>query len=229
MVAYHLFYSMAWLFDIPAAVTIINAAEPYEPLIVGAFILLSGVSSQLSRSNLARGLRLIPCAAIVTLVTVIFLPDFSIKFGILHFLALATIIFHFLKPLLRRVPPLAGILVSAAIFVLLYDLPVGYIGLLSAKHFARLPAVLYSNNFLLWLGFTTPSFFSADYFPLLPWFFLFLIGAFAGIPLAEGRAPKLLRRKYVPLLGAMGRHSLIIYLLHQPVIVAVLWVVQSGV
>lgn len=224
MVAYHLFYSMAFLFDMPVGLTVFNAAQAYEPLIVGVFILVSGCSSRLSRSNLKRGLWLIPCAAVVSLVTLFFTPELVIVFGILHFLALAIIIFHFILPLVRKIPPLAGFLCCVFLFAALYGLPEGYIGVPGFS--VRLPEILYRRDFLFWLGFTSPTFGSEDYFPLLPWFFLFLSGAFIGTPLAEGRAPEFMRRSYARPLGFLGRHSLVIYLAHQPVILAVLWVVS---
>ena len=65
------------------------------------------------------------------------------------------------------------------------------------------------------------SFFSTDYFPLLPWLFLFWAGYFLHHLLGRERlAP--LRRSVCPPLGWMGRHSLVLYLLHQPVILGVL-------
>ena len=72
-------------------------------------------------------------------------------------------------------------------------------------------------------GFMPKSFFSTDYFPLLPWLFLFWVGYFLHHLVGRGRlAP--LRRSVCPPLGWMGRHSLVLYLLHQPVILGVLTV-----
>lgn len=65
------------------------------------------------------------------------------------------------------------------------------------------------------------DFFSTDYFPLLPWLFLFWVGYFLH-QLAGRAGMEPLRRSVCPPLGWMGRHSLVIYLLHQPVILGVL-------
>ena len=68
------------------------------------------------------------------------------------------------------------------------------------------------------LGLTRPDFASADYFPLLPWLFLFLMGTVLGGWCLRHRDCRLLT---VPLPGALtfpGRHSLLRYLLHQPVL-----------
>ena len=75
-----------------------------------------------------------------------------------------------------------------------------------------------SVTWLYPLGLTAPGFHSADYFPLLPWFFLFLIGTvFGGWCLAH-RDNRILT---APLPGPLtwpGQHSLLIYVLHQPVL-----------
>ena len=86
-----------------------------------------------------------------------------------------------------------------------------------------LPQALYASYTTAYLGFMPKSFFSTDYFPLLPWLFLFWAGYFLHHLVGRGRlAP--LRRSVCPPLGWMGRHSLVLYLLHQPVILGVLTV-----
>ena len=86
-----------------------------------------------------------------------------------------------------------------------------------------LPQALYASWPTAYLGFMPKSFFSTDYFPLLPWLFLFWAGYFLHHLVGRGRlAP--LRRSVCPPLGWMGRHSLVLYLLHQPVILGVLTV-----
>jgi len=67
-------------------------------------------------------------------------------------------------------------------------------------------------------GFPEPGFESADYFPLLPWFFVFMLGAWFGIYVKERRLPERFFTQSVPVLPWFGRHSLLIYLIHQPVL-----------
>lgn len=64
-------------------------------------------------------------------------------------------------------------------------------------------------------------FYSADYFGLLPWLFLFWAGYYLHKAVGHRRMEPL-RRSVCPALGWMGRHSLLLYLLHQPVIYGVL-------
>lgn len=94
---------------------------------------------------------------------------------------------------------------------------------------AALPHVLYRDSsggaagyLLTGLGFPMQGFFSTDYFSLLPWIFLFLAGLFLHRCLASAASGKVLRHPLfhlqVPVLNSMGRHSLLLYLLHQPVL-----------
>lgn len=89
-----------------------------------------------------------------------------------------------------------------------------------------LPRGLYANCFTAYLGFYPLGFFSTDYFPLLPWLFLFWAGFYLYHLIGRERM-KPLRRLVCPPLGWLGRHSLVLYLLHQPVIFGVMTVVLS--
>ena len=84
-----------------------------------------------------------------------------------------------------------------------------------------LPQALYASFTTAYLGFMPKSFFSTDYFPLLPWLFLFWAGYFLHFCMGRARMEPLRRSVCAPL-GWLGRHSLGIYLLHQPVIYGVL-------
>ena len=86
------------------------------------------------------------------------------------------------------------------------------------RHLLALPEGLYRNLFTAWLGFPAEGFVSSDYFGLLPWIFLFWTGLFL-YRLHPGDAKTGLR---IPGITAMGRHSLLVYLLHQPIIYGVL-------
>ena len=70
---------------------------------------------------------------------------------------------------------------------------------------------------------------SADYFPLLPWGFLFFFGVLLGTPIGEGKFPKWFYETKVPIFPAIGRKTLLIYLLHQPVLYGGLWLVETFV
>ena len=83
-----------------------------------------------------------------------------------------------------------------------------------------LPRGLYANYFTAFLGFYPEGFISADYFALLPWLFLFWAGYFAHRLIGREQMGVLRSSVCLPL-GWLGRHSLLLYMLHQPVLYGV--------
>jgi uncharacterized membrane protein len=78
-------------------------------------------------------------------------------------------------------------------------------------------------DWLLPLGIHTPFYASFDYFPLLPWLGIFLAGAALGKSAYVAKRSLIRRRLPVSFINFAGRHSLLIYILHQPVILGVLY------
>ena len=68
------------------------------------------------------------------------------------------------------------------------------------------------------LGLGPSGIFSADYFPLLPWIFVFLFGTWLGRYIKDGKFPAWFYEASMPGFSTVGRHSLVIYVLHQPVL-----------
>lgn len=92
---------------------------------------------------------------------------------------------------------------------------------------ADLLAVAALCNYLTaYFGFAPRGFYSSDYFPLLPWVFLFWAGVFLHWALGRHRMEPL-RRSVCPGTGVLGRHSLVAYLLHQPVIYGLLLILDQ--
>jgi uncharacterized membrane protein len=79
-------------------------------------------------------------------------------------------------------------------------------------------------DWLLPFGIHSPGFSSFDYFPLIPWLGVFLIGAGLGKSVYVSRRSLLPRHLPQTFVNAAGRHSLLIYIAHQPVIMGVLYV-----
>lgn len=222
MIFYHTFYTMAFLFDIPLGRTLLLFFAPAEPYFAGLFILISGISSQLSHSNLVRGLKLLAVAVVISAATLIFVPEEAIRFGILHLLSVGMILFGLLSPLLSRINVWVGLAFTALLFVCTFyidTLGFGVRGLFSfpAPQPPFYLQFLYSNSSL------SNQLYSADYFPLLPWIFLFLCGTFLGRFARDGWFPRFLYRSRVPALSWLGKHALVLYIVHQPVIFGLLY------
>lgn len=226
MIAYHLVFDLSYtkgVWDnnaVPAGIVV------WERLIGGAFILLSGVSVNFSRHGYRRGLTVALCAAGVTVFSLIFIPELTVWFGVLHFLAVAMLLTHALMPLLRRVDPFPGAAVCFALYALFYGITERYLGCFTLP-LITLPSALYQVRWLSIFGFLTEDFVSGDYFPILPLIFLYWFGFYLWRLAAQRRLDRFFFRK-IPVLDFIGRHSLIIYLIHQPVLYGLCRLIASG-
>ena len=226
MLAYHAMYDWVYVFGHASRWYDIWSApcHVWQQYICWSFLLLSGFSFTRSRRPLKNGLVTAGCALVLSAVTVLFLPQEAILFGVLHLNACAVLLSCLLRPVLDRIPPAAGLAGSAALFALTNQLPWGWLGF-ETLHLAAVPGALYRAN-LFWLGLPDLTrFASADYFPLLPWVFLFWCGLFAGKLLHPRPAPP--PRALRPLCAVGGR-TLAVYMAHQPVIYGALWLVHRA-
>ncbi len=229
MVFYHGFYLLSDVFYLPFFRSLLYFFMPAEPFFAAAFVGISGVASQLSRSNVKRGLKLAVVAVAVSLVTWLVVPQETILFGVLHMLSLCMILFGLLQKPLSHLPFWAGFAGCLILTLLTWGLnapyPLTYVGIPGLVQW-RLPLELQNTPGLFPFGIRGASFRSADYFPLFPWLFIFLAGSFLGRFAAAGRFPRFTYRSRVPFFSWIGRHALLIYILHQPVLYAVATVIQ---
>lgn len=222
MMLYHACWDLAFLFGVEMKWYAATPGHLWQQSICWVFILLSGFCVPLGHHTLRRGATVFGAGVLVTAVTLLFMPEERVIFGVLTFLGAAMLLTGILEPLLQKVPPAAGLVVSAVLFALCYSVSSGWVGVGSWK--LLLPQGLYANYLTAFFGFYPEGFFSTDYFALLPWIFLFWAGYFGHRSIGRARMEPLRRSVCAPL-GWMGRHSLVLYLLHQPVIFGVLWVI----
>lgn len=176
------------------------------------FLVLSGICVTLGRHHVKRGLQVIACGLVVSVVTVGMVyfgfadKGLIIYFGVLHCLGCCMLLWH---PV-RKLPTWALAVLGTALTA---------VGL-----WLRTQAV--SFPWLTPLGLCQYGFTSSDYFPLLPYFGFFLLGAVVGKTVYldkttrfPGNADK---TAIVRFLSACGRQSLLIYLLHQPILTLVM-------
>jgi uncharacterized membrane protein len=167
------------------------------------FLGLVGVSVVLSSRNfegqLKRGAAVFGFAALITLATLIFIPEHAVWFGILHLIGVSI-------PLVRLAKGRPWIAVAVAAWI-------AGMGEVISGTFA-------SSPYLLWLGIPPAGFLSVDYFPVFPWLAVPFAGLAIGHWVYDKRKPTPLKvLDKVPGLSWMGRHALAIYLIHQPVII----------
>jgi uncharacterized membrane protein len=190
--------------------------------LAGSFMILVGVSLVLAAQKgfhparyLGRLLKIVLAAVTITAVTWFAFPATFIYFGILHAIAAATLI----GTLFLRTPALVCLLAGIVVFLV----PMLW------------QSAIFDTRWLAWIGFAQRVPPSYDFVPIFPWVGLTLIGVGAAKWLLSGRQVAILDR-LIPdgqssrALAWMGRRSLVIYLLHQPVLLSVIvplsWLVQ---
>lgn len=198
----------------------------FQPIFWAAFIVISGICTRLSRNCIKRGFIVETGALVISLITAVIMPlmNFTgaeIYFGILHCLGICMILTGLLMPVIKKIDYRIGAAVSIALFFFFYGIDTGYL----AMGLIKLPSTLYQFDFLAPLGLHSPEFYSADYFPLVPWIFMFFFGAFVGKFAQDGAFPAFMYRKRSKFLSFVGRNSLWIYLAHQPVIYGIMMII----
>ncbi len=182
--------------------------------ILSSFLLLAGTSLVLAdragastRDFLVHVGRIAACALLVTLATVIVFPRSFIWFGVLHAIAVSLVL---ARPLVRR-PVLA--------------LAIGIAMILAGNLFA---APAFDTPALGWIGFATVRPPTEDYVPLFPWMGVLLVGIALGHALAARDFRPVRGLAHAPrVLHVLGRHSLAVYMLHQPLLMGLAWTIAA--
>ena len=217
MIAYHTLFDIALIFGWDMDAPLMQAANVVRDLGAACFVFLSGSCFHLGRRNVRKGLLLFGAGLAVTGVTYLFDRNGFVIFGVLTLLGAAKLLLCALDRPLKRIPAAAGIVVSLILFLVFFSCNYGYAGYRGFVLF-RWPLFLYRNYLTAFFGFPFNGFSSADYFGLLPWLFICLCGYFAFLALHENKRFQRLLTRRVPGLSAVGRCSLYVYLLHQPIL-----------
>lgn len=121
---------------------------------------IAGWMCTLSRNNGKRALKYAAAALIVWMATTLVSVDDSVNFGIIYCMAACTAVVALTRPLLTKIPGSWGIAVCLVLFALTWGIP----------------KAVYPLPYLAWLGFPDPGFVSGDYYPLIPFVFMYLTG-----------------------------------------------------
>lgn len=218
MVLYHMVWDLVYLFGFDWNwYQSGTAAVLWQQMICWIFILLSGFCQPFGRQKFKRALFVLFSGFLISFVTAFAQPQAQVKFGILTMLGSCMLFMIPLERLLNRCRPIFGLAAGFLLFLLTQHIDRGYLGF-GNRISLSLPLSWYRNGFTAYLGLPNPSFSSADYFPLFPWFFLFLSGYFLHrLFLQKDWMRHLQAGRSKPLMWC-GRHSLLLYLLHQPIL-----------
>jgi uncharacterized membrane protein len=214
MVVYHFAWDLNYLGfyqeDVTAGLWLL-----FQKAVLTTFVFLVGVSLWLGYAlrgrvrfsgYLSRGLKIFGWGMLITVVTRLFLGEGTVYFGVLHLIGFAVVLAY---PFIRLG---AGNLVFGAAFVAA--------GNFSARTTVDVP-------WFLWLGLSPADLYMVDYVPVFPWFGVVLAGIATGCIFYPCET-RLVRLRETPcarpakLLAYLGRRSLVIYLAHQPAILALL-------
>lgn len=215
MVLFHFFYDVFVIYEFSPGWDRRIPIVIWQQGICCTFILIAGIVFHFSRSHLKRGLQLNLLGFLITLVTYFTVPQETIWFGILNFIGCGILLTALLEPILLRIRPTVGFGGSLLLFLLTEEVPNGFFGCYG-WHLTPLPHALYQSFPGAWLGFPPDSFFSSDYFSILPWIFVFWTGYYLYFLLKDYHAEKWLSRGKLPFFSPIGQKTLWVYLLHQP-------------
>ncbi len=203
MIAYHMLWDLSflglWSGDASAGWPRVLAIATGTVFLGTVGLSLASYRSNGGKPPWARSARLLLIAIAITLITALLFPAQAILFGVLHCIALSVLLVFPLatRPLLATA---AGALMVAA-------------GALLAAGGLSFPV----------LGPLPPGMSSLDHYPILPWAGVAALGAAAGAVLLRSSAVRSPQPRWARPLSAAGRRSLIIYLVHQPLLLMLLY------
>lgn len=223
MVFYHFLWDLVFLGGLVLPWYRGTPGYLWQQSICWTFIFVSGFSVALSLRHRKRAaaakkaLLLMGIGCLITMATLFVMPDHPIWFGVLFLLGSSALVISAFAGR-TKLPAPAALLFFALCFVITRNVPSGFLGF---EHLTgpALPAFLYTDGLAgAFFGFAGKDFFSADYFPFIPWFFLFASGFFTcRLLLRDGALPSLFTAGSGPI-AFLGRHSLFVYLVHQPLL-----------
>lgn len=221
MIIYHAVWDAVYMFGADWDWYRSAGAYIWQQWICWTFIFISGFCAPLSGNLLKRGAAVFAAGLIITAVTLIAVPSGRVIFGVLTLIGSCMLIFSALRGALRRTEPVSCAAAAFAVFFVTRGVNDGYLGF-EGMVLAELPQEIYANIFTAYLGFPPAGFYSSDYFSLVPWIFLFACGYFSYLALERHGLTGVLKTNRTLPFERIGRMSLIIYMIHQPVIYIVL-------
>lgn len=229
MVIFHFCYDVFMVYGRDPSWYSQPAVHIWQQSICWTFILVSGFVWSWGRSgNLKRGIMLNVWGLVISGVTVLAMPAEAVWFGILNCIGCAVLLMIPMEPVLRRIPAAIGLVAAFALFVMFKDVQLGYLGVPGVFRL-DLPDWLYDCRALTPFGFPFPGFRSSDYFPILPWLFLYICGYFLNRLVMAIRPLQSVARHGLAPLSTVGRYSIWIYLIHQPVCMLICMLVFGSI
>ena len=217
MIIYHALWDLVYIFEYNIPLFKSNAAFIWQQVICQTFIFISGFCYSFGKHKFKRGLTVFLCGIIISAATFIVMPENLVLFGVLTLLGSCMLFFIPFEKYIEKVNSILGTTISVILFIITFNINYGNIGFAKIT-FIELPKRWYCNLFTAYIGLPSDNFTSSDYFSIFPWLFLFSAGIFANKYFKENDLLKYLTKPHIKPLEWFGRHSLLIYIVHQPLI-----------
>lgn len=225
MVLYHALFDCVYVFGLFAiSDSILNKVVFVRDLGCVLFVLLAGMCEHFGKDKYKRAFGLLAIGVVISLFSFFFMPQQAVAFGVLSFMGVASFLLQPLRKMLLKAKPLPLFVVFFALFLLLFNAAYGTFGFYGLT-FGRIPEMLYVNTLTAIFGFPPSGFSSSDYFPIIPWLFLYFAGFFLFSAVKNNAKFKRIASLNIRPLSFVGRYSLWFYLAHQPIIIAILWII----
>lgn len=229
MVLFHFYYDLVFFIGIvPTTAFFTTAVDIWRASISWTFLFIAGAMVTFSKSNLKRAGLYLAVAAAIYLVTSFIGKDVEISFGIIYCMGACTLIAALLQMAGFKPDGWGWIAAFLIAFLLLLGLHRGSIGCFGIE-IARIPRAVYEGGMLSWLGLPGVDFISADYYPLLPYLFLYLTGWSCALRWQRSGYSHPVWGFSIRPLEFIGRHALPIYVLHQPVLLGISQLISVAV
>jgi len=223
MIFGHLLWDLDYFGVVPMNNIIYSSLQKTVPpmffLIVGIGLIVSIKRKELKKADentyykrlIVRGLKIFNLGMFLTIFSLIFIPERPVFFGVLHCIGLSVVLGAVFLKYRRYNFLFAVLIISLGVLFMQYSFEnASALHLLLGMH----PANIWS--------------YTVDYFPLFPWFGIALLGMVIGDALYNGdkrrfRMPDLSKYRPAKMISWIGQHSLVIYLLHQPIITGIMY------
>ena len=229
MVLFHLYYDLVFIAAlVPSQYFFTPAVDVWRATISWTFLLIAGAMCTFSRNNFKRAGVYLGVALAVYSVTSFIGKDVEISFGIIYCMGFCTLVCACLSAVGFEPKGAGWIAAFLLIFLITLEVPRGSLSLFGT-HIAAVPREIYFSGNFSWLGFPGIDFVSADYYPPIPYLFLYMAGWSLGLKLKdEGYRSPIWDLSIKPL-ELVGRYALPIYVLHQPVLLLVSQLIAAAV
>lgn len=226
MVVYHALFDCVYVFGLFS----VSEAAMQAVLVVRdigcmLFVALAGICEHFGKKQTARSLLLLILGILLSVFSHLFMPQQPVVFGVLSFMGVAGLFAQLVKklPIPKNPLPIAAILFIC--FLMTFQAAYGKVGI-APFTIGYFPQSLYANMLTGILGFPPADFVSSDYFPLIPWLFLYFAGYYLWTFLQKREKVRHLFALDCRPLSFIGRYSLWFYLAHQPILFGILYLIS---